>query len=292
MRYVGIIHNSYLKYEKYISVKINKKVIYFYLQNNLMKKFKKYLYKGRFVSFEYDIDRFKIINNKKCYLINFFIYIRKNSKYHDDIYYDLEIIRDGIRNLILSLDNKMFLDLEMSMADYDMPADFTPELLQAGLVIINKNNKIIYKNNYHIKPSKYPLSRRTKNFLSLWDKDMSNWINYEVFYNEFKEIIKKYNPIILTWGKNDALFLKQSYETNNLASLDKNCKFINLLQLVKNYYNLKNEIGLFKALKFFTNQECDKQIHDALEDAIVTYKVFEGFKDVILSKDMEEENKN
>ncbi len=283
MRYVGIIHNSYLKYDRYISVKIKNKVVYLYLQNNLLKKFKKYLYKGRFVSFEYDLDNYKIINKRKCYLINYFIYIRQTKRYNNDIYYDIEIIRDGIKNLISNLDNKMFLDLEMSMSDYDMPNNFTPELLQAGFIIIDKNNKIVEKKTYRVKPTKFPLSRRTKNFLNLWDKDQSDWVSYKTFYSEFKKIILKYNPSILVWGKNDSLFLKQSYELNKVESLEKYCNFINLLQLVKNYFNLKNEIGLFKALNFFTNQSIAKQMHDALEDAIVTYKVFEGFKDVIFS---------
>ena len=44
--------------------------------------------------------------------------------------------------------------------------------------------------------------------------------------------------------------------------------YINLMQIIKNYYNYKQEMGLFNTYKEMTNGENEEQIHDALEDAI------------------------
>ena len=37
-----------------------------------------------------------------------------------------------------------------------------------------------------------------------------------------------------------------SYDINNVPSLKDECRFINLCQLIKTYYELKNDPGLFK----------------------------------------------
>ncbi|MCR5307716.1 MAG: hypothetical protein K6E24_01810, partial [bacterium] len=69
--------------------------------------------------------------------------------------------------------------------------------------------------------------------------------------------------------------LKICYEINNLEALTPN--FINLLQVHKNYYNLKNDLGLFDAYKQYTGENLNQE-HDALEDAFMTKNVFFEFK--------------
>jgi len=67
-------------------------------------------------------------------------------------------------------------------------------------------------------------------------------------------------------------------------SLVKKTRFVNLCQLIKTYYELKNDPGLFKLYGIYYEFESD-QLHDALTDSIVTKKVFEAFKkDIIENK--------
>ena len=55
--------------------------------------------------------------------------------------------------------------------------------------------------------------------------------------------------------------------------------FINLMQVIKNYYSIKDDIGLFKAVDWLENKESkEEQEHDALDDAFMTMKVFHLFK--------------
>ena len=86
----------------------------------------------------------------------------------------------------------------------------------------------------------------------------------------------KYHPAILTFGKNDRLFLERSYVVNSLPSLRYISRFINLSQLIKNYYELKVDPGLFSLYEEYTGIR-NLQTHDALEDALVTFDVYNFF---------------
>ena len=51
------------------------------------------------------------------------------------------------------------------------------------------------------------------------------------------------------------------------------------MQLLKNYYGLKSDVGLFNALNYFQDDLNLLQEHDALADALVTSMVFHYFKE-------------
>ena len=50
------------------------------------------------------------------------------------------------------------------------------------------------------------------------------------------------------------------------------------MQIIKNYYGLKNDIGLFNALNLFDDTFDEEQMHDALDDAMVTSMVYHLFR--------------
>jgi len=270
---------------KYFSVKIKDRLVFFYMQQSTIKKFGRYLYKGRFISFEYDETKKKIVEGKMAHPVINIVKIIKNRQYRQEVYYDLSNIQKGIKNLINSLNNLMFLDFELSMHDFDMPSDFVAEIIQAGIVICDKEFNILEYIRMSIKPSVFKLSRRTKKFLSIDFESINRWDNYETFYHLFLKLINRYNPNIIVWGRNDILSLKDSYELNKVPSLVNETNFINLLQLIKNYYNVKNDIGLFRAYERFTGKTRSAQSHDALEDATVTLNVFRSFKGLINNGD-------
>lgn len=273
---VGIIHSIDVD-NRLITMKNKNKIEYFYLQNGLLKKFQRYLGPHTFVEFDYNETKDKCAN-VLAYKINFFIRIFKKVGFRVEVFYDLSIIRSGVKDLLSNLDNIMFLDLEMTMQSFDSPKDFKSEIIQAGYLITDNKGNDLERKNYYIKPTLFPkLNKRTIKFLSIDDEIINNeGISFNDFYNEFRDTLIKYNnPSIIVWGKNDILALKSCYEINNLTPLNPN--FINLLQVHKNYFNLKNDLGLFNAYKNYTGKDLDQE-HDALVDAFMTKNVFFEFK--------------
>ena len=124
------------------------------------------------------------------------------------------------------------------------------------------------------------MTKRTLKFLEITQEDVDNGINYQDFYVHFKQLVEKYTPAIVVWGRNDFLALRESYKINRLPSLKKKTRYINLLKIHKNYFNLKNDLGLFNALKLYEEAN-GKQMHNALEDAKATFQIFKGFQKVL-----------
>jgi len=272
---VGLIHG--IEQEKrLISMRFKNKIEYFYLQSGLFKKFQRYLEKKVFIEFDCNDEKDKF-DHIWAYKINYFIKVFSNNKFRREVFYDLNTIRSGVKDLLFSQENIMFLDLEMTMQSFDSPKDFKSEIIQAGYLITDKYGNDLERKNYYIKPTLFPkLNRRTLKFLSLNEEDVNNGISFNEFYNEFNNCLNKYNnPSIVVWGKNDILALKNCYEINELEPIKPN--FINLLQVHKNYYNLKNDLGLFDAYKKYTGENLDQE-HDALVDAFMTKNVFFEFK--------------
>ena len=65
-----------------------------------------------------------------------------------------------------------------------------------------------------------------------------------------------------------------------LNNFTKRMRFLDLLNLHKVYYGLKNDIGLFNAYNLYSNERLVGQKHDALEDAIITMEIFKNFVEV------------
>ena len=269
--------------KRLIAIRMGKHLEYFYLQNNLVKKFKRYLHSGRFISFMVSDDK-KVYRGISARKVEYFIKIIRKSRVKQETYYDIDVIKSGIKDLINSLDNLMFLDLEMSMHDFDALPNFKSEIIQAGYIITNKEGKELETKSFYVKPSLFTkLTKRTKKFLDIDEQDLEKGLSYKEFYDKFRKSLEKYHPTILVWGKNDIIILKESYILNGMEDLNEKFNFINLLQIQKNYFNLKNDLGLFNALKIYSGEDYE-QVHDALEDARVTKEVYFLFKKIINRK--------
>ncbi len=281
MHFVGIIHSVNLK-NKVFSIRNKTGVKFFYLQNNLIKKFKKYLEKGRYVAFDYDEDKIIVKNKITSFQVNYFTKIIRKTKRRNIKYYDLKIIQSGIRDLINSLENVMFLDLEMTMQDYHHNEKFKTEIIQAGYIIVDKDNNVLCEKSNYVKPTVCKrITARTYQFLGINKDDLKDAISYKEFYKDFKNVLNTYHPTILVWGKNDIKVINDSYSLNKVKSLADLTTFINLLSIQKNYFNLKNDLGLFRAYSIYNHTEDIFQAHDALADARVTFEVYKLFKEII-----------
>ena len=200
MKLTALIYS--VEKESFFTVIINKRKVYFYLQKNLIKKFMKYLEKGTYVTIDYD-DNIAKHKGICSYTVNHFIEISK-PKYKQKrvVYYDLEVIRDGIRELVDSMNPILFIDFEMNMQDYQPIEGFEQEIIEAGLVLTNGDGAIYDIKHWYIKPTKFKkISRRAMKFLHYTNVELDKAISFKVFYNELKQIVKKYNPYVVVWGK-------------------------------------------------------------------------------------------
>lgn len=282
MKISGRIHTIDIK-NKLVGILINKKIQFYYFQNSQMNLFKRYLYVGNWVEIEYD-ENHKIIKGKKeAFVVSFVYKISSIDKYNKIIYYDKKMLNTSLSNFLKSLGNIMVLDLEMTMPSYNFKGKgFKAEIIQAGYMIINGEGEEITRYSKYIKPILQPkLSKRAEDFLKLDSFEFeANAISYDEFYEEFSEALDIYKPVILVYGKNDIIVLNDSYTINDKPSLSYKTRFINLCQLIKNYYDLRNDPGLFKLYKIYYDNQ-DIQIHDAFNDSEVTALVFKAFKDEV-----------
>ncbi len=269
--------------DRMISLKVKNQVMYFYLQRSMLNKIGKYLSISRFIQFVIN-DEKRVYKGRKVSNVDYVLKIMEIRYRKNIIFYDLSNIKNGTKDLINSLDAKMFLDLEMSMHPYKPDKKFTQEIIQVGIYLVDKDDKLIEEYCKIIKPNLHPkLTKRTLKFLEISQNEADNGIYFNEFYIYFKQLVEKYAPAIIVWGRNDFLALRDSYKINGLPSLRKRTRYINLLKLHKNYFNLKNDLGLFNALNLYTNDN-DKQLHDALEDAKATSEIFYGFRRVLNSE--------
>ncbi len=270
-----------------IGINDRNRILFFYFHNSQMNLFKRYLYQNNWIDIEYD----KKMTKKGSYLaypVSYIYKIEVLNKLNHIVYYNKTAINKSSYDFLNSLDNKLFLDLEMTMPSYSFRGKgFRTELIQAGLLLVNKDNNIILKYDNYIKAKLSPtISKRALNFLNISLEEYNEKaIDYINFYKDFRNIIEKYNPAIIVYGKNDILVLNDSYDINEVESIKDKCRFINLCQLIKSFYELKNDPGLFKLYNTFYKND-DEQIHDALSDSVATYKVFEAFKEDIRKNEM------
>ena len=269
--------------ESFFTITLDGKKTYFYLQKHLAKKFNKYLRKGTYVTIDFS-DKQVLCKKILAYKVNHFIEVSyPRKKYNKEVYYNLETIREGIKEIVSNINPIMFIDFEMNMQDYKPILNFEQEIIEAGMVLTNKDGSIMDFKHWYIKPTKFPkITNRAMKFLRYTPQTLKNAISFKSFYNELKAINEKYHPSVLVWGKSDITQLKKCFSINNCPDL--NLHFIDLLQLHRNYDNLKESPGLFAMWEAYNNSSLPKQMHDSLEDAMVTKDVFFKFKEKILSR--------
>ncbi|MBN3490701.1 hypothetical protein JV173_04140 [Acholeplasma equirhinis] len=257
---------------------INRKKEAFYLSNRLAKTFFPILKVNQLVDFEVkDLQVRKFEGHPmKVYPVSYFKEIINLKPKR--VLYDLEQLRKDMKKVLKKYKYFLFLDLEMSMPGYG-PEKFIPEIIQAGYVLSNKAGDVLVDEGYYIRPKHdSAINKRTIKFLKLDEEHFFNTAKtYKYFYEGLKEIVSKFKPQIVVWGKNDIQALNFSYEINHMQPLTKENMFIDLLKLHKDYFNLQNDLGLFDAYKQYYLTDLEDQSHDARTDAIITKDVFDAF---------------
>lgn len=274
---------SYDETSRILSMYHQRQIQYFYLQRSLINHIGKYIMEGRFIQFTITPEP-RLYKKHKVYTVEYVVKIMHIRYRKNIVYYDVKNIKTGTKQLINHLGNKMFLDLEMSMHPYKVDKSFKQEIIQVGYLLLDAQDNVIEKYNQVIQPTVHKtLSKRTLRFLDISQEEVDNGVPFHTFFHHFKEVLDTYDPAVIVWGRNDFLALRDAYKINRLKNLDPKTRYINLLKLHKNYYHLKNDLGLFNALNLYYPHE-KEQSHNAYEDAIVTYKIFNGFRDVVNHK--------
>ena len=238
-----------------ISIFVSNRIRYFYIQRAMLNKVGKYLDVSRFIQFAVTGET-RVYKKHKIDTIDYFIRIMEIRHRKNIVYYDIKKIKKGTKEVINSLDNKMFLDLEMSMHPYKVDKNFKQEVIQVGYSLIGKNNEVIEEYNEIIQPTRHKkITRRTQKFLKITQEEVDAGIPFKQFYDHFRAVVEQYDPAIIVWGRNDFLALREGYQINQLPTLRKKTRYINLLKLHKNYFNLKNDLGLFNAYKLYNDVE-------------------------------------
>ena len=270
--------------ERIIRVDENDRLIYLYMSRKIYKDFSIYFKKNPYVFV--DVKEERRFDGKYCvYDVNYFEKIFESGKKGRIVYYDMNAIRQETGKLLEKLDNRMFLDLEFSLPAYYQSIPHVSEIVQYGLVIENNKGEIIHKESALVNPKRrMSLNNRTLKFLSREREEYDKAISYIDFYNSFKDLIKKYNPKIIAWGRSDLMTLENSFKINNVKNIPLKRRYINIMQLIKNYYNYKDEMGLFQTYEDMTGIKQEPQAHDALEDAMITREIYHIFIDKINQK--------
>lgn len=265
------------------SIKRKNKIEYFYLSRNQMKKYNAYLQKGLFVYVKAS-DEKKLHHHHLCYDVILFVKMVRKTKRRIFVYYDIDTIKEGVVNLLNKEHNRMFLDLEFTMPPFsngnEHRKDFNAEIIQYGLYIENRDGVFLDCDSALVKPiNRQGLNARTYQFMHVSPSAFRKAISYNDFYNNLKYYMETYNPVIYVWGKNDMIVIENSYQLHHVEPITKRKDFINLMQIMKNYYGIKYDIALFKALQMFdSDSEVQEQEHNALDDAYMTMRVFHRFK--------------
>jgi sporulation inhibitor KapD len=199
------------------------------------------------------------------------------------VFFDANLIRSGIRSLVNSRKPKLFVDFEMSMPPFKFNPDFRSELIQCGMVLCDDAGNVIEQHATFIKPIMFPeITDRTRKFLKITQSAFDHGVDYPVFHDILDRIITEFRPMVVVWGQNDIIELRKAALYHRLPDITRKAQFVDLLKLHKNYFGLKNDVGLFNAYKQYVDIDPEKQAHDALEDATITKMVFDGFKKVTM----------
>ncbi|HOO44383.1 MAG TPA: 3'-5' exonuclease [Bacillota bacterium] len=275
----GILYGV-LEEKRIIEIRDRRKVNFYYMSKGIFKSFMMYFTSGMYVFLTVS-DTPRIHRGLKVKNVISIDKVLSPNKNKPKIYFDISIIKSGVKRILNDPRNKLFLDFEMSMPPYTDYESFVSEIIQVGYVLTDKDGQTLESFESYVKPHLHPkISLRTMKFLHIEQTDIDGGIPYRDFYNKLDELIRKYNPMIFVWGKNDQLELAKLNKIHHLRNITKQMRFIDMLNLHKIYYGLKNDIGLFNAFNLYFDADLSKQKHNAMEDAMVTKRIYDGFKHV------------
>lgn len=261
-----------------IKLETKYRIYYIRIRKGLYKKIKLFLGERALVIADITPE----IVSHHYYFLNYVIRIVSLDNQY--LCYDNQYIDKTLGEFLNKPRNLMFLDLEFSMQEYNSHEPFIHEIIQIGYLIFDDTGKEVLRYNQYVRPNSGKLSSRTCKFLNINNRYFFNRaVNHNVVYRDLLRVLRKYDPHIVVYGKNDIKALKSFYEINKLPPLDRLTHFINLASLITNYYHLDSEPGLFNLYALYYGDDMT-QDHDAYFDAYVTSMVYDAFRKDVSSR--------
>lgn len=283
--FCGRIRNVYEE-DRVFEILYKKRVYYFHLTRSQMKKFEPYLQDGLYVFFK-AFDEAKKHGKFMAYDVINFIKLVRHAGRKTIVYYDVQTIKEGVKKLLKKDGYRMFIDLEFTMPPYNYnhsgSEQFYSEIVQYGIYIEDSNGNVLDQAEGLIKPKcKLGISDRMLEFIHVTKEKLENAPYYSKFYNQLNYFMMTYQPTIYVWGKNDYLMIDKSFKLHKVKPITERKHYVNLMQIIKNYYGIKNDIGLYSAFELLgAKPPMDIQDHNALHDAWATLEVFHLFENEI-----------
>lgn len=194
------------------------------------------------------------------------------------ILHDIDALRTSMLDVIRDVKHFAYLDFEMSMPSFSHKGTYQTEIIQYGIVITDENHHILETHESYVFKKRHGLlSNRTLKFLKIPQESyLEGAVSYREFYELMKDIQMTYDPKWIVWGKNDIQVLQDSFDLHGKEPFVNANNFMDLLKLHKDYYSLKDDLGLVKAFKLYVDDDI-YQKHDALDDAKMTAVIMRGF---------------
>jgi len=271
------IHN--FDYDKrMIEILSGRRLEFFYLKPQLFTLFAHYFKPGLYLDFQvygektthFGVACYNILSIEEIYCP------KTKSKL-----FSKNLQRQIILDSISKSDYFLCLDLEMEILNkYDLNktnrANFS-QIIQIGYSLFSKTGNVIIEKGYYLLTKENQLNYKTQKFLNI---DLSfykkNAYTFTHFYDELSTIINIYSPKLVVWGNYDIITINKSFDLYELNPLISATSFIDLLKIHKNFYSLKNDLGLFNAYEAYYNK-VSIQEHNALTDAVITKEVLLAF---------------
>jgi len=280
----GLI-TKYNKKGGYFTLTTNGTSNYYYLTKRLKDIFAQSLAKDSMISFNIN-DEIKYINYNKIKLKAYQIEAIFSISYPNStkLLYDVNELNNKMLNTLLQSKYFLIIDFENSMSNYH-EKKYISEIIQVGYVLCDIDQNIISTKSIFLKTSDGDIHNKKifKLIRASEEEYNNNAVSFDIFYDDLKNIMNEYNPKLVIWGINDYISIVDSYKINKKEPLTSRNNFINLLNLHKNYYGLKDDLGLYAAYSLYSYLE-ETQDHDALNDAIKTKEVFFYFIDRLKNK--------
>lgn len=273
-------------HERVFEMVLKNRVEFFYFSRSQLKKFRSYLYEGLYVHFRCKDNKIK----KNGFMVRevlSFTRLTRNTPRNLIVYFDLDEIKVGVSKLLSRDTYRMFIDFEFTMPpyNYEHGHNFIPEIIQYGIYLEDAEGNLVLTEHNNVLPKDVnKISDRTYAFLNLSSKDFKNAQTYNEFYRTLQDIITFYQPVVYVWGKNDIFVLNSSCDLHKKPKLIDRSQIINIMQVIKNYYSIKSDIGLFNAYELFGKKAPMEQDHDSLNDAVTTSEIFHLFLEKINKK--------
>lgn len=282
--FCGVIRN-FDEENRLFDLEYKGRIYYFHLTRSQLKKFSVYLQTGLYVFFK-TFDEPKRVNKVMAFEIINFIKLVRHKTHRTVTYYDIQTIKDGVKKLLKKDNYRMFIDLEFTMPPFGYShqnwmnkGKFYSEIIQYGIYLEDSSGNAIDSAKGFIRPKcELGINERTCEFVHLSKNELRHAPYYSKFYNILKNYMMMYQPVIYIWGKNDYLMIERSYKIQGAKPITERKNFINLMQIMKNYYNVKDDIGLYNAFDLLgASRPMEVQDHDAFHDTLATVEVFHHF---------------